>query len=131
MSISRFPQISDARENADGKNDERRLHVLYMHIPKRRVIMKTGFCILFERVEVFEIFFQLLHFLAGLLDLANSYCETQLERLCERIIKQGITVDNAAMLLAAALKYEAVVRSEPRICFLKCYVNSPLVLKLC
>ena len=93
--------------------------------------MKTGFCILFERVEVFERFFQLLHFLAGLLDLANSYCETQLKRLCERIIKQGITVDNAAMLLAAALKYEAVVRSEPRICFLKCYVNSPLVLKLC
>ena len=43
---------------------------------------------------------------------------------------RGITVDNAAMLLAAALKYEAVVRSEPRICFLKCHVNSPLELKL-
>jgi len=52
-------------------------------------------------------------FVSGLLDLANSYCETQLKRLCERIIKQGITVDNAAMLLAAALKYEARVRSYP------------------
>ena len=44
--------------------------------------------------------------------MANSYCETQLKRLCERIIKQGITIDNAAMLLAAALKYEATVRNE-------------------
>ena len=49
---------------------------------------------------------------SGLLDLANSYCETQLKCLCERIIKQGITVDNAAMLLAAALKYEAKVRNR-------------------
>lgn len=49
---------------------------------------------------------------SGLLDLANSYCETQLKCLCERIIKQGITVDNAAMLLAAALKYEAQVRNR-------------------
>lgn len=52
-------------------------------------------------------------FVSGLLDLANSYCETQLKCLCERIIKQGITVDNAAMLLAAALKYEAQVRNQP------------------
>uniref|UniRef100_T1IZ19 acetylcholinesterase n=1 Tax=Strigamia maritima TaxID=126957 RepID=T1IZ19_STRMM len=43
----------------------------------------------------------------GLLDLANSYCEQQLKRQCERIIKQGITVENAAMLYAAARKYEA------------------------
>ena len=55
----------------------------------------------------------MLVFFAGLLDLANSYCEKQLKRLCERIIKQGITVDNAAMLLAAALKYEARVRNQP------------------
>ncbi len=47
--------------------------------------------------------------LAGLLDLANSYCESQLKRVCERIIKQGITIDNAAMLYAAAIKYEAKV----------------------
>ncbi|EDO27021.1 predicted protein, partial [Nematostella vectensis] len=43
----------------------------------------------------------------GLLDLANSYCESHLKQLCERIIKQGITVENAAMLMAAAIKYEA------------------------
>ncbi|XP_074657559.1 RCC1 and BTB domain-containing protein 1-like [Tubulanus polymorphus] len=43
----------------------------------------------------------------GLLDLANAYCEDQLKRLCERIIKQGITIDNAAMLYAAAVKYQA------------------------
>jgi len=49
---------------------------------------------------------------SGLLDLANSYCETQLKCLCQRIIRQGITVDNAAMLLAAALKYEAQVRNQ-------------------
>lgn len=48
-------------------------------------------------------------FVLGLLDLANSYCEKQLKRLCERTIKQGITVDNAAMLYAAALTYEAKV----------------------
>ena len=47
--------------------------------------------------------------------MANSYCETQLKRLCERIIKQGITVENAAMLLAAALKYEAAVRLNENI----------------
>jgi len=54
----------------------------------------------------------------SLLDLANSYCETQLKCLCERIIKQGITVDNAAMLLAAALKYEAQDLED--ICFKFC-----------
>lgn len=47
---------------------------------------------------------------SGLLDLANSYCEIQLKKLCEKIIKEGITIDNAAMLMAAAIKYEAMVR---------------------
>ena len=42
----------------------------------------------------------------GLLDLANSYCELQLKRRCERIIRQGITVDNVAMLYATAIKYQ-------------------------
>ena len=46
----------------------------------------------------------------GLLDLANSYCEQQLKRRCERIIRQGITVDNVAMLYATAIKYQ-VTRS--------------------
>ena len=43
----------------------------------------------------------------GLLDLANAYCEVPLKQACERIIKCGITVDNAAMLYAAAIKYDA------------------------
>jgi len=43
----------------------------------------------------------------GLLDLANSYCEQQLKRRCERIIRQGITVHNVAMLYATAIKYQA------------------------
>ena len=42
----------------------------------------------------------------GLLDLANSYCEQQLKRGGERIIRQGITVDNVAMLYATAIKYQ-------------------------
>ena len=54
----------------------------------------------------------------GLLDLANCYCESQLKRICERIIRQGITVENALMLYAAAIKYEANVRraSNPVYC---------------
>ena len=47
----------------------------------------------------------------GLLDLANSYCELQLKRMCERIIRQGITVENVAMLYATAIKYQ-VRKSE-------------------
>ncbi|KAJ8350346.1 hypothetical protein SKAU_G00254760 [Synaphobranchus kaupii] len=31
----------------------------------------------------------------GLLDLATSYCENRLKRLCQHIIKRGITVENA------------------------------------
>lgn len=46
----------------------------------------------------------------GLLELANSYCETSLKKECEQIIKQGITVENAAMLYAAAIKFDAKVR---------------------
>ncbi|KAL5005406.1 hypothetical protein ScPMuIL_018862 [Solemya velum] len=43
----------------------------------------------------------------GLLDLANAYCELPLKKNCEQIIKQGITVDNVAMLYAASIKFEA------------------------
>ncbi|GFG32082.1 hypothetical protein Cfor_08566 [Coptotermes formosanus] len=42
-----------------------------------------------------------------LLDLANAYCETQLKRRCEQIIKQGITVENAVVLYSTAIAYEA------------------------
>ncbi|CAH1803231.1 unnamed protein product, partial [Owenia fusiformis] len=51
----------------------------------------------------------------GLLDLANSYCEIELKHQCEKIIKQGISVENAAMLYAAAVKYEA--ESLQEFCF--------------
>lgn len=46
---------------------------------------------------------------SGLLDLANAYCEEALKRHCERIIRHGITTENAAMLYAVAIKYEATV----------------------
>ncbi|XP_037335571.2 RCC1 and BTB domain-containing protein 1 isoform X2 [Pungitius pungitius] len=43
----------------------------------------------------------------GLLDLATSYCENRLKRLCQQIIKRGINVDNAFTLLSAAIQYDA------------------------
>jgi len=43
----------------------------------------------------------------GLLDLANSYCEAQLKRHCEFLIRQQITVENVALLYATALRYQA------------------------
>ena len=43
----------------------------------------------------------------GLLDLANSYCEQTLKQKCTEIIKRGITVENAMMLYAAAMRFEA------------------------
>ena len=47
--------------------------------------------------------------LAGLLDLANLYCEEKLKKKCEKLIKQSISVENAAMLLDASIKYNAKV----------------------
>ena len=54
----------------------------------------------------------------GLLDLANSYCEANLKRRCEELIMQGITVENAAMLYATAIKYLAKDLEE--FCFKFC-----------
>uniref|UniRef100_A0A8C6VVF6 Regulator of chromosome condensation (RCC1) and BTB (POZ) domain containing protein 1 n=1 Tax=Nothobranchius furzeri TaxID=105023 RepID=A0A8C6VVF6_NOTFU len=54
----------------------------------------------------------------GLLDLATSYCENQLKRLCQQIIKRGITVDNAFTLLSAAIRYDAEDLEE--FCFRFC-----------
>uniref|UniRef100_A0A803VUK3 RCC1 and BTB domain containing protein 1 n=1 Tax=Ficedula albicollis TaxID=59894 RepID=A0A803VUK3_FICAL len=45
----------------------------------------------------------------GLLDLATSYCENRLKKLCQHIIKRGITVENAFSLLSAAVRYDAEV----------------------
>ena len=49
--------------------------------------------------------------LVGLLDLSNAYCENTLKKHCEQIIKKGITIDNVAMLYAAAIKYDAKVNT--------------------
>nr|CAB3265492.1 RCC1 and BTB domain-containing protein 1 [Phallusia mammillata] len=43
----------------------------------------------------------------GLLDLATSYCENGLKFQCQRLIKEGINEENAALLYAAAIKYQA------------------------
>uniref|UniRef100_A0A8C5P980 BTB domain-containing protein n=1 Tax=Leptobrachium leishanense TaxID=445787 RepID=A0A8C5P980_9ANUR len=53
-----------------------------------------------------------------LLDLATSYCEDGLKKLCQQIICKGITVDNAFMLLSAAVRYNAEELEEP--CFRFC-----------
>uniref|UniRef100_A0A8C9U008 Regulator of chromosome condensation (RCC1) and BTB (POZ) domain containing protein 1 n=1 Tax=Scleropages formosus TaxID=113540 RepID=A0A8C9U008_SCLFO len=54
----------------------------------------------------------------GLLDLATSYCENRLKRLCQHIIKRGITVENAFSLLSAAVRYDAEDLEE--FCFRFC-----------
>ncbi|XP_036396582.1 RCC1 and BTB domain-containing protein 1 isoform X6 [Megalops cyprinoides] len=54
----------------------------------------------------------------GLLDLATSYCENRLKRLCQHIIKRGITVENAFTLLSAAVRYDAEDLEE--FCFKFC-----------
>ena len=43
----------------------------------------------------------------GLLDLADSYCESKLKKMCEELIIQAITIENAAMLYATAIRYQA------------------------
>jgi len=42
-----------------------------------------------------------------LLKLANYYCEGKLRTECETLIKQSITVENAARLYASAIQYNA------------------------
>uniref|UniRef100_A0A9J7ZD84 Regulator of chromosome condensation (RCC1) and BTB (POZ) domain containing protein 1 n=1 Tax=Cyprinus carpio carpio TaxID=630221 RepID=A0A9J7ZD84_CYPCA len=54
----------------------------------------------------------------GLLDLATSYCENRLKKLCQHIIKRGITVENAFSLLSAAIRYDAEDLEE--FCFKFC-----------
>ncbi|XP_043927003.1 RCC1 and BTB domain-containing protein 1 isoform X1 [Protopterus annectens] len=43
----------------------------------------------------------------GLLDLATSYCENRLKKLCQQLIKTGITAENAFLLFSAAVKFDA------------------------
>uniref|UniRef100_A0A671MRB4 BTB domain-containing protein n=1 Tax=Sinocyclocheilus anshuiensis TaxID=1608454 RepID=A0A671MRB4_9TELE len=54
----------------------------------------------------------------GLLDLATSYCENRLKKLCQHIIKRGITVENGFSLLSAAIRYDAEDLEE--FCFKFC-----------
>ncbi|KAM0728094.1 RCC1 and BTB domain-containing protein 1 [Formica fusca] len=42
-----------------------------------------------------------------LLHLANAYCENNLKRHCIQMIKQGITISNAAYLYSVAIEYNA------------------------
>ena len=50
-----------------------------------------------------------LFFSTGLLDLADSYCEVRLKKICEELIKKSVSIDNVSNLLAAAVKYNATV----------------------
>ena len=43
------------------------------------------------------------------MDLADSYCEQRLKKVCEDLIKRSVTIDNVSRLLAAAVKYNATV----------------------
>ena len=47
----------------------------------------------------------------GLLDLADSYCEAELKKRCERLLWQRVSTDNVAVFLAVAAKYKAEVWS--------------------
>ena len=47
----------------------------------------------------------------GLLDLADSYCEMELKKRCERLLRQRVSTDNVAVFLAVAAKYKAEVCS--------------------
>lgn len=47
---------------------------------------------------------------AGLLDLADSYCESQLKQKCEMLIWQQVSIENVAMLIAMATKYKTEVQ---------------------
>ncbi len=74
------------------------------------IILHVNILTLRKACKCFNFYNIIILFFTGLLDLANAYCEPQLKRLSEMIIKNGITVQNAIMLLAAALKYDAEVR---------------------
>lgn len=41
--------------------------------------------------------------------MANAYCENNLKRHCIQMIKQGITISNAAYLYSVAIEYNAKV----------------------
>ncbi|KAM3861697.1 RCC1 and BTB domain-containing protein 1-like isoform 2-T2 [Diretmus argenteus] len=132
------PETADLKFSVDGK---------YIHVHKAVLKMRSGMCEHFRSMfqshwnedmkEVIEIgqfsypvYRSFLEFLytdnvelppedaIGLLDLATSYCENRLKRLCQHIIKRGITVENAFSLLSAAVRYDAEDLEE--FCFRFC-----------
>uniref|UniRef100_A0A669F373 Regulator of chromosome condensation (RCC1) and BTB (POZ) domain containing protein 1 n=1 Tax=Oreochromis niloticus TaxID=8128 RepID=A0A669F373_ORENI len=119
------PETADLKFSVDGK---------YIHVHK--AVLKIR-CWTEDQQEVIEIgqfsypvYRSFLQFLytdtvdlspedaIGLLDLATSYCENRLKRLCQQIIKRGITVENAFTLLSAAIRYDAEDLEE--FCFRFC-----------
>ena len=61
---------------------------------------------------------------AGLLELADSYCEKELKKHCERLIWQSVTVDNVATLMTLASKYRTSVSEDPLyVCACRCVVQ--------
>lgn len=50
-----------------------------------------------------------------LLDLADSYCEQRLKKICEDLIKRSVSIENVSNLLAAAVKYNATVSNRKRL----------------
>jgi len=58
------------------------------------------------------------HDAIGLLDLATSYCEDGLKWHCQRLIKESINIENAALLYSASIMYNAA--ELQRFCFQFC-----------
>lgn len=47
--------------------------------------------------------------ITDLLELADCYCETELKRKCEVLLKQTISVENALKLYTIGVRYQAKV----------------------
>eukprot|EP00795_Rhopilema_esculentum_P016567 gene16567-7990_t len=65
-----------------------------------------------------------IHEAIGLLDLANLYCEEKLKQKCESLILQSISVENAAMLMEAAIKYNAKNLEDFCFHFIVCHLTA-------
>uniref|UniRef100_A0A672PLJ3 Regulator of chromosome condensation (RCC1) and BTB (POZ) domain containing protein 1 n=1 Tax=Sinocyclocheilus grahami TaxID=75366 RepID=A0A672PLJ3_SINGR len=102
------PETSDLKFSVDGK---------YIHVHKAVLKIRK-----FRTVGTFFLYPSKNEWiwmsLTGLLDLATSYCENRLKKLCQHIIKRGITVENAFSLLSAAIRYDAEDLEE--FCFKFC-----------
>ncbi|XP_023655081.1 RCC1 and BTB domain-containing protein 1 isoform X1 [Paramormyrops kingsleyae] len=129
------PETSDLKFSVDGKHIYVHKAVLKMRCQHFRSMFQSHWDEdLKEVIEVdqfsYPVYRAFLQFLytdsvdlppedaIGLLDLATSYCENRLKRLCQHIIKRGITVENAFSLLSAAVRYDAEDLEE--FCFRFC-----------